>query len=162
MQIQIAKFELYPTNEPIGYAVGFNVTTGNNRQFYRDTVVSLESAQGKSDEEIVGLGWQDLQVGIEAEVIRLEAKSNLLGNTWTPPVTKTELISLINQAQALYDSAVEGTEPGQYDEGSKALLLDTIETVSIVRDNPDTTQEGVNNAINILQQSLTVFADSIN
>jgi hypothetical protein len=85
MQIQIAKYELYPAEEPMGYAVGFNVTTGNNRQFYRDTIVTLEQAQNKSDEEIVTFAYETLKTGIEDEVIRLESKSNLLGSIWTPP-----------------------------------------------------------------------------
>lgn len=85
MQVLIVKFELYPNEDPTGYAVGFNITTSNNRSFYRDTVVPLASAQGLTDEEIVGLGYESLREGIESETARLEAKSELLGNLWVPP-----------------------------------------------------------------------------
>lgn len=85
MQMQIAKFELYPAEDPTGYAVGFSVTTSNNRQFYRDTIVNLSDATGKSDEEIVAIGYSQLKDSINNEVARLEAKSSLLGNVWSPP-----------------------------------------------------------------------------
>ena len=89
MQVVVARFELYPAEEPTGYCVGFQVTTRNGRSFYRDTVVPLADAAGKSDEEIAALAWQALKESIEAEVQRLESKPPLLGRPWTPPAEET-------------------------------------------------------------------------
>jgi len=84
MKFVIAKFELYPSTNPTGYAVGFDVTTSNGRNFYRDTVVSLESCLGKTDEEIISLAYSALETNIMGEVNQIKNKSDLLGKEWTP------------------------------------------------------------------------------
>lgn len=83
--VTIARFELYPLDEPTGYCVGFNVTLSNGRSFYRDTVVPLEKASNKNDEEIVQEAWNMLEADILAEVDRLKSKSPVVGQVWTPP-----------------------------------------------------------------------------
>ena len=81
MQVKIAKFNLYPRDEPTGYAVGFSVELDNGRSFYRDTVVSLEDATGLSDDEIVQLGYAALKEGIKSTAETQGAKSPLLGQS---------------------------------------------------------------------------------
>jgi len=88
MEVKIARFELYPEDDPTGYAVGFHITLKNGRSFYVDTIVSLENAQGKSDNEIAALAWATLEEIIDANVKRLNRKSSLIGNKWRPPKNK--------------------------------------------------------------------------
>lgn len=85
MEIKIAKFELYPKEEPTGYAVGFNVTTTNGRSFYTDTPISFDEIPTDStDEEIIQIGYDKLKDGITSRVQQLEAKGNIIGSTFSP------------------------------------------------------------------------------
>lgn len=86
--VTIARFELYPPEEPAGYCVGFNVSLENGRSFYRDTVVELDQASNKTDEEIVQVAWNMLEADILAEVERLKKKPSVIGQVWTPPSSK--------------------------------------------------------------------------
>ena len=85
MEIKIAKFELYPKEEPTGYAVGFNVTTTNGRSFYSDIPVLFdEISTDSTDEEIIQIGYDKLKDGITSRVQQLEAKGNIIGSTFSP------------------------------------------------------------------------------
>jgi len=85
MEVKVARFELYPIEEPTGYAVGFHIALDNGRSFYADALVPLTDADGKSDEEIVEIAWNTLKDSINARVEELSAKSPIVGSTWTPP-----------------------------------------------------------------------------
>lgn len=87
--VTIARFDLYPQEEPWGYCVGFNVSLSNGRSFYRDTVVPLEKASNKTDEEIVQEAWNMLEADILAEVDRLKSKSPVVGQVWAPPTSSS-------------------------------------------------------------------------
>jgi hypothetical protein len=82
-EIKIARYELYPADEPICYCVGFAVTV-NGRSFYRDTQVPLDQVTGKSEEEIVTLAYDQLQGDITMQIAALEAKPPILGKIWEP------------------------------------------------------------------------------
>jgi len=75
--IIIAKLESYPSDEPTGWAVGFNVTCDNGRTFYIDTPVSYDEA--KTDEEAVDKAYEKLKESIDTQIKELEEKSPLLG-----------------------------------------------------------------------------------
>lgn len=88
-KIKVVKFELYPADEPVGYAVGFSYEA-NGRSGYIDLVVPLAEASGKSNEEIVQLALnqerpQDDETTITiAQIIAqnltaFEAKSPVIG-----------------------------------------------------------------------------------
>lgn len=85
MEVTIKRFDLYPSEEPYSYAVGFNIITANSRTFYRDTLVLLEEVPEFTDEQIVEAAWNKLKDGILTEVTRLESKSPLVGAVWNPP-----------------------------------------------------------------------------
>jgi len=72
-------------------------------------------------------------------------------------VVKAELEAAINNAQAIYDGAVEGDKAGQYPVGSKAILLDAINAARVVYDNPDATQEEVDQATADLNAAVDEF-----
>jgi len=83
-KLTIARFELYPKDEPTGYVVGFNVELDNGRSFYVDGVVDLDEANGKSDEEIVSAAYKKLKGQIQSLVAALVDKSPILGKEFTP------------------------------------------------------------------------------
>ncbi|OCT13390.1 hypothetical protein A8709_17405 [Paenibacillus pectinilyticus] len=76
-------------------------------------------------------------------------------------VDKTTLTTLIATAQAKYDAAVEGSNPGQYPAGSKAALQAAIATAQAVVDNAAATPDQVSQAATNLNTSLQSFLASI-
>ncbi|MDD2510289.1 MAG: cadherin-like beta sandwich domain-containing protein [Syntrophomonas sp.] len=68
-----------------------------------------------------------------------------------------ELSYAIEQAQEKLDSATEGSEPGQYLPGSRAVLQEAIETARLVRDNPAATPDERSAALLSLNDSVTAF-----
>jgi hypothetical protein len=100
MQIRPVKFELYPRDNPSGYAVGFNITNINNRKFYRDTIVPLEQATDCSDEEVMEIAWEALKSGILQEVERLEEINPLIGRNWQPSNLEEDMKTIIEKREA--------------------------------------------------------------
>jgi hypothetical protein len=74
-----------------------------------------------------------------------------------PTVDYTGLDATIQQAQALYDNAVEGTEPGQYPAGAKADLQVAIDLAQIVRDAECVTQAELDAAKKNLETAIDKF-----
>jgi hypothetical protein len=81
-EVKIARFGLYPAEEPTCYCVGFSGSTATSDPHYQDTQVPLEEAKGKSEEEIVTLAWEKLKDGFTARMETLAAKSPLQGQVW--------------------------------------------------------------------------------
>ncbi|WP_282937977.1 NEAT domain-containing protein [Paenibacillus sp. RC67] len=75
--------------------------------------------------------------------------------------TKSALNTLIADAQAKHDAAVEGTAIGQYPTGSKSTLLTAIQQAKTVAGNVIATQTQVDQAVAELQAALTVFTGSV-
>jgi hypothetical protein len=82
--IKVARFELYPAEEPTVYCVGF-AETYRSRVKYADTQISLEDAAGKSDEEIVNVAWTALESQFVAWRDQLANRSPLIGSLFVPP-----------------------------------------------------------------------------
>ena len=80
-EITVVRIEQYPSEEPVGWAVGFNVVCANGRSFYIDTVVDFSKA--KTDEEAVEVALQELKDQISSRVSELEKKSPVLGKKIT-------------------------------------------------------------------------------
>lgn len=83
-EIKIARFELFPADAPDCYCVGFAGTAANGRSHYQDTQVTLQEAQGKTDEEITALAWEKVKDGFAPVMESLAVKSALLGKVWDP------------------------------------------------------------------------------
>jgi len=79
-----------------------------------------------------------------------------------PGVDKTALIAAIDNAQSLYDSAVVGTEPGQYPQEAKDALLAAINTAKVVKNDAYATQSEVDNAVIALNNTVEIFRGSVN
>jgi hypothetical protein len=67
---------------------------------------------------------------------------------------KTELQARIQQAQNLIATTEEGTEEGQYEEGSQAELQGVIDDATAVYDDPNATQTQVDNATSSVEQAI--------
>jgi hypothetical protein len=70
---------------------------------------------------------------------------------------KSELVVLIAEAEGLYGVAVEGSEPGNYTEGSKATLLTAINKAITARDATEGVQSTFNTAAGALYNSIYLF-----
>ena len=65
MKLKVVKYELYPTMEPTGYAVGFDVRLENGRSFFAHTIVDFEGLEGgETDEEITQIAYEQLEAQI--------------------------------------------------------------------------------------------------
>ena len=64
------------------------------------------------------------------------------------------LLAEIESAQKLYDSMVEGTQPGEYQKGAKAALAEAIARAQAVADDKDATEAQQDAAIADLQQAV--------
>ena len=72
MQLKVIKYRLYPEDNPIGYAIGFNVKLINGRSFYAHTIVNLDDLEeGKTDEEITQIAYMQLETHIADRVATL-------------------------------------------------------------------------------------------
>jgi hypothetical protein len=78
-------------------------------------------------------------------------------NTTCPTVVYTTLDATITSAQTLHDGAVEGTEIGQYQAGSKAELQTAIDNATTVRNTNCVTQAELDAAKTNLDAAVTVF-----
>jgi len=73
---------------------------------------------------------------------------------------KTALIAAIATAQGKYDTAVEGTNPGQYAVGSKARLQTAINAATTVKNNALATAGNVSAAVTTLNTAVSNFDSS--
>ncbi|MCU6790974.1 NEAT domain-containing protein [Paenibacillus sp. WQ 127069] len=74
---------------------------------------------------------------------------------------KTSLKTLITDAQAFHDAAVEGSANGQYPAGAKSTLLVAINQAKTTSDSTSATQQQVDEAQAALQAALTVFKAAV-
>lgn len=74
---------------------------------------------------------------------------------------KTELDADIADAQALHDGAVEGTDPGEYLEGSKADLQTAIDLATGVRNTECVNQASLDAAVISLDAAVATFNDQL-
>jgi len=85
--IKVSKLDLYPADEPTGYAVGFTYEA-NGRAGYCDTSVSFKQTKGKSQEEIIEIALESLAPQIKSQLEMFNSKSPLLGTVVELPEEK--------------------------------------------------------------------------
>ena len=79
-------------------------------------------------------------------------KNNIIKQT-----DKIELEQAISSAQQLYDNAVEGTNAGQYEIGSKSYLADIIEVANELNNNLLAKQYEIDNMVKQINNAIKVF-----
>lgn len=77
------------------------------------------------------------------------------------PVDKTPLLEAISVAQAVYDSAVEGTEPGQYPAEAVMEFHLAIEAAKQVTEREEVTQAEIDAAVAALNAAIEAFGASM-
>ncbi|MHA6485029.1 cohesin domain-containing protein [Paenibacillus sp. strain BS8-2] len=75
---------------------------------------------------------------------------------------KSDLIAALSSAQQIYDSAVVGSQPGQYLASVKTALNNAIQAASAVRNNMAATPLEISNSVAALQAAVTTFTSSVN
>jgi len=88
-KFKIAKFNLYPADEPTSMAVGFSFKH-KGRQAYQDTTIPLADCEGLTEEQIADLAFEKLRGGIEAQAAIFETKGEILGADYTPKAKTQE------------------------------------------------------------------------
>lgn len=76
-------------------------------------------------------------------------------------VDRSALLGLIAEAQSLHDATVEGTNPGQYPLGSRAVLQAAVNSAKAVADNAAASQAHVDQAAAELTIAVQLFRASI-
>ncbi|WP_270169838.1 cohesin domain-containing protein [Paenibacillus sp. SYP-B4298] len=71
------------------------------------------------------------------------------------------LAAVIEQAEELLSRSKEGSQPGQYPVGSKAVLQGAVQSAILVRDNNAATESDIAQAITALKQAISVFRNSV-
>lgn len=81
MKVKVIKYENYPVDDSIGYAVGFDVVLENGRNFYVDTLVEyVEIESGCIDEDIVNLAYSKVETLITEKANLLAySKPSIIG-----------------------------------------------------------------------------------
>ena len=82
-KFKVAKFNLYPADEPTSMAVGFSVKH-KGRSAYQDTTIPLADCEGLTEEEICDLAFENVRDGLEAMAAVFEAKGEIVGSDYTP------------------------------------------------------------------------------
>ena len=79
----VSRYEWYPNGAPTGVCIGFTAKcTPNGRSNYWDTIVASSSASGKTDDEVVTLGWDLLSGNMVPWAESEMEKSTLIGETY--------------------------------------------------------------------------------
>ncbi|WP_157276471.1 family 43 glycosylhydrolase [Paenibacillus sp. Soil766] len=119
----------------------FKVKTG-----VHDTTGAIATAQAK------------FGIGPEGSVIQgaLGSKNVAVGSVEVV-VDKSALTAAISNAQSLFDTAVVGTQAGQYPQVAKDALGVAISAAKAVNDNASTTQSQVNSAASALGSAVDIF-----
>ena len=98
---KVTRLDHYPAENPTGWAVGFTVTTNNNRSFYRDTVISYGDAD--SDNLAIDLAYGRLRNKIWDLTRSYENQGSRLGSEYTdrvaPPINPNDLIRQVSPGE---------------------------------------------------------------
>ena len=113
---------------------------------------AIDTAQAVADNQ------EATQPEIDDALFSLLAALSTFNAGEVPPLDFEALNQAIVDAQALHDSATEGTEIGQYAVGSKAILQAAIDDATVVANTSEgIMQADIDNALTALQAAVTTF-----
>lgn len=82
---KIARFELYPADEPTAYVVGFSVTNkNNNKSIYRDTQVLLTTVNGQTDDQVAAVAWDAMKASFQTWAADVMSKPAIKNGPYVP------------------------------------------------------------------------------
>lgn len=148
----------------------WDYTSGTDLKMYIDgQLVKTTSAIKDFDRIVLGFLWDsangrtfafdNIKYALTDEKITKSAAPLTL--SVKPKADKAALEQAITVAQSVYDSAVEGDEPGQYPEGSKLRLYEAIEAAEQALSKADLTQAEIDAAVIALQEAVKAFQSSV-
>jgi len=137
-------------------AANIGGANGNNVQILNTKFKVKSGVQGVSSTISVVRG----KLGIMPGGVTIDADLGSININVLAPADKAELLAAIQAAQALYESAPEGNEPGMYPPEAKATFLAAINAAQGVYDDPYATQAEVDNAVAALAAARQTFEDS--
>jgi hypothetical protein len=132
-----------------------HAVTEASQMFMLHGKVRVDAAVGNTQ-----LSLSDFEVSLGGSGTLLDV-SNASAELEVVLADKAGLNTAINDALNVYDSAVEGTEAGQYPAPAKALLQAVITSAILVRDDSDATQTEVGDAIQALTSAIATFNQSV-
>ncbi|NOU74260.1 hypothetical protein GC098_23165, partial [Paenibacillus sp. LMG 31458] len=115
----------------------------------KSTTQATNTAVSVDDVVIANGQGKELQVGGASREIQITVTST--------PVDKSLLNVAVASAQAKYDTAVEGNEDGLYVIGSKAQLQSALDAAKAKANDPNATQQQVDDAKAALEAAIQVF-----
>ena len=87
INITVARFGPYPTDEPVSYVVGFTATnTPTGRSIYRDCCIPFtDLGETHTDDDVVAAGWHLVKDSVDAWSSTCNRKSPIIGSVFTVP-----------------------------------------------------------------------------
>ena len=117
---------------------------------------AIDAAQTVADDP------EAIQSVIDAALSDLLMALNAFNAGEVPPLDFTALEEAINNAQELHNNAEEGTEIGQYQVGSKAILQAAIDDADAIANTSEgITQTDVDEALATLTEAVNTFEEGI-
>jgi hypothetical protein len=168
-----AKFEFVSINE---WKSGYKVAGQSLSEGMLHLILASSGVTNAvySDSDLLKLSFtakSTAQAGVSSFTITDNTITNTLGaethvqdvlqNVQITAIVKTALIAAILDAQNKYSTAEEGTLPGKYPVGSKAILQAAIQAAQAVVDNSTATQQQVDQAVSTLQAAVQTFMESV-
>ena len=142
----IEEAESLINNTNIGSEVGqISQDNKDKLQFIIDEAKDLTNKKSANYKDI-----SNIKDKIESAIIEFE--DNII-----KPVDKSKLESAISKANNLYNSAVEGSQKGQYKSGSKSSLMNAITQAKKIYNSSSIRQNEVNSAVSTLNNAINSF-----
>lgn len=142
----IEEAESLINNTNIGSEVGqISQDNKDKLQFIIDEAKDLTNKKSANYKDI-----SNIKDKIESAIIEFE--DNII-----KPVDKSKLESAISKANNLYNSAVEGSQKGQYKLGSKSSLMNAITQAKKIYNSSSIRQNEVNSAVSTLNNAINSF-----
>ena len=96
IQINVARFDLYPPDTPDSYCVGFNVRhIGNGKAMYRDTLVGVNDLPSPpadfTSDKIIEFAWARLEASFQEWYDSVSRAPSVVGSVFVPPQSQLPL-----------------------------------------------------------------------
>nr|WP_306812994.1 sugar-binding protein [Paenibacillus soyae] len=135
-------------------------TTGHLDQNSGELFVLNGRAMGSASAGGTSVSLADFVVTAQADARNINTANAVLDIT-VKLADSSALAAVIEQAEGLLNTSTEGTQPGQYPVGSKAVLQGAVQSAINVRDNGASTESDIAQAITALNQAIAAFRSSV-
>lgn len=143
---------VYYQNAQEGYALG--QYRGGSKKTFREAIT-------QADTFLKQIGSSTTQSQVNEAISSLRGAESIFEQSKNL-TDKSQLMEEIQKSQALYNSAVVGTEPGQYKQENKDAYLTEINNAIKVMNSNDAVQQQVDDMVSTLQQARNIFQSSQN